>query len=499
MAFAQQPKDFLNVTRNVKKLASGSYVKCDSIVTDGWATKVYEYSDDGSYTETDLSRGGDGAILSKSVSSYDSKGNIVSCTSYMLQGGELVPFIGFKYLWDTKGNIVSYESYSHNYQMNELVLSGKREYRIDEETNDSIDVNKTYDGEGRLRRIVEHTYDVRGHELFQTSFNVENDKEIPDEKFEFSADGGCIYYKWQDGKWAAIYKIVYTHYDNGNHESYKRYEYNNGEYKLTNYVLYDEKENSTEEFSKNVKTIYKNLYADDGRLKEKVGSKVVDGVETPDYKAAYTYFAMEGGSYYYRVDSSSSNDGGKTWSNSGYEYYVPTKEGYAKLSIMSINGYDKCFFYSVYEGDVCMSDAIYTIINDELVCVDLRKYTYNEYNDFARIEVYENPKYAEGGSLKLVKTTIYEYDQNTPNEVFMAKGSHLNLLSCYTTDADGKETSRSTYSYYYSEHKPTNATGITSVASSDKAQAIYNLNGQKVASTQAGQIYIQNGRKFIAK
>ena len=63
-------------------------------------------------------------------------------------------------------------------------------------------------------------------------------------------------------------------------------------------------------------------------------------------------------------------------------------------------------------------------------------------------------------------------------------------------DANGKEAGRT--NYYYSPYKAI-ATGITSVASSDKAHTLYNLNGQKVETTQAGQIYIQNGKKFIAK
>ena len=76
---------------------------------------------------------------------------------------------------------------------------------------------------------------------------------------------------------------------------------------------------------------------------------------------------------------------------------------------------------------------------------------------------------------------------------FRGVGNNYEVLK----DANGKEVGRT--NYYYSPYKAI-TTGITSVASSsDKAQAIYNLNGQKVASTQAGQIYIQNGRKFIAK
>ena len=64
-------------------------------------------------------------------------------------------------------------------------------------------------------------------------------------------------------------------------------------------------------------------------------------------------------------------------------------------------------------------------------------------------------------------------------------------------DANGKEVGRT--NYYYSLYKAI-TTGITSVtSSSDKAQAIYSLNGQKVATTQTGQIYIQNGKKLLVK
>ena len=79
----------------------------------------------------------------------------------------------------------------------------------------------------------------------------------------------------------------------------------------------------------------------------------------------------------------------------------------------------------------------------------------------------------------------------------MGENTNKKLLYEVLKDKNGKEVGRTTY--YYSPYKAT-TTGITSVVSpSDKAQAIYNLNGQKVTTTQAGQIYIQNGKKFIAK
>ena len=42
-------------------------------------------------------------------------------------------------------------------------------------------------------------------------------------------------------------------------------------------------------------------------------------------------------------------------------------------------------------------------------------------------------------------------------------------------------------------------TGITSYENENKNESIYNLNGQKVTSIQSGQVYIMNGKKYIAQ
>ena len=100
--------------------------------------------------------------------------------------------------------------------------------------------------------------------------------------------------------------------------------------------------------------------------------------------------------------------------------------------------------------------------------------------------------------MPFIGTNEYVYDEKVlGSSIFMGENTNKKLLYEVLKDKNGKEVGRTTY--YYSPYKAT-TTGITSVASpSDKAQAIYNLNGQKVTTTQAGQIYIQNGKKFIAK
>ena len=508
MAFAQQPKEFLNVSRIVKKQALvPSEIKCDSIITDGLVTTVYEYAQDGSYTLTQFSYDDKGGITFKSVISYDSNGSVSGITSYNHEEGEFIPFSGIIYFYDSEGNIIASEIYSRDFQTKKYSLTSRTENRIEEETKDSILIQKFYNVEGTLTQINEDCFDKQGHQTYSIYNWVEDDKTIPFKKDEWKySDNGSlkesVSYKWQDGKWIVNSKSEYEYHSNGMGKSFKVYDFKDGEPILTSYTLSDEKGNPTEQFADNVKTVFNYVYAEDGRLKERIESITEGEQETPIRKSAYTYFDMENGNYYYRSDNSSSTDGGKTWVEAGTEYFVPYYDtdnkfnNHIVLSATTINGIDS-FFYPIFENGNLMSKGTYTIIDDKLICINIVKYTYNEYYDLLREEYYENPKYAEGGSLELVKTINYDYDENALSPQNLAKASHLNLLDCYTTDADGKEISRTTY--YYSEYKPTTTTGITTVASSDKAQAIYNLNGQKVATTQAGQIYILNGKKFIAK
>ena len=508
MAFAQQPKDFWNVSKIVKKQAlAPSEIKRDSIITDGFVTTVYEYAEDGSYTLTQFSYDDKGGITFKSVISYDSNGSVSGITSYNHEEDEFIPFSGVKYFYDSEGNVIASESYSRDLITKKYGLTSRTEYRIEEETKDSILIQKLYDVEGILTQINEDCFDKQGHQTYSIYNWVEDDKTIPFKKDEwkYSDNGsstGSVSYKWQDGKWVISSKSEYEYHSNGIGKSFKVYNFKDGESVLTSYTLSDEKGNPTEQFTNNVKTVFNYVYAEDGRIKTKIESTVNGEIETPVRKSAYTYYDIESGNYYYRSDNSSSNDGGQTWGEAGAEYFVPCYDtdnkfnNYIALSATTINGINS-FFYPIFENGNLKSKGTYTIIDDKLVCIDIVKYTYNEYNDLLREEYYENPKYAEGGSLELVKTINYDYDENALSPQNLAKASHLNLLDCYTTDADGKEISRTTY--YYSEYKPATTTSITSVASSDKTQAIYNLNGQKVTKTQAGQIYIKKGKKYIAK
>ena len=508
MAFAQQPKNFLNVSKNVKKQAlAPSEIKRDSIITDGFVTTEYEYAEDGSYTQTEYSYDDKGVKTSKSVALFDSKGRVSGITSYILEGDEFTPFLGFKYFFDSEGHEIALESYHRDSQTKKYGLSCRTEYRIEEETKDSILIQKFYNVEGTLTQINEECFDVQGNQKYRIYNMVENDKETPYNKDEwkYSENGsfiGSVSYKWQEGKWVVSSKSEYEDHNNGMTKSFKVYDFKDGEPVLTSYILYDEKGNPTEKFADNVKTVFNYIYTEDGRIKTKTESTVEGEVETPVRKSAYTYFDMESGNYYYRSDNSRSEDGGKTWIETGAEYFVPYYDSDNKfnnhmaLSATTINGINS-FFYPIFENDILKSKGAYTIIDNKLICIDIVEYTYNEYNDLLREEYYENSQYAEGGNLKLVKTINYDYDKNALSPHNLAKASHLNLLDCYTTDADGKEISRTTY--YYSPYKAT-TTSITSVASPfDKTRAIYNLNGQKVTTTQAGQIYIQNEKKFIAK
>ena len=155
--------------------------------------------------------------------------------------------------------------------------------------------------------------------------------------------------------------------------------------------------------------------------------------------------------------------------------------------------------YLSYLGDYCPlshNDRWTSLLrlfeeNGDLVCNFKIDYVYNENGDI----LYEDFYNRNSNELEFYARHSYVYDENVPGTSIAGYSRKFKLLYETVVDASGKETSRTTYHY-----SPYTTTGITSVASSsDKAQAIYNLNGQKVSSTQAGQIYIQNGKKFIAK
>lgn len=505
MTFAQQYNECFNnkvVVRNNASIPSA--IKRDSVVIDGVLTTTYDYKylEDGGYEECENNYDDSGTISGKTISLFDSLGRHISLMGYRVESGVSIPFLGMTFVYGPKGNICAHNTYLPDTRINEFYLSSEAEYHIDEETNDSVFFQKDYDVEGTLIIKSEDRFDVLGNKISQTMIRVIDGKDCPEYKFEWKySDKGYdleeISYNWQDGKWTEVDKNIMEYYDNGKRKSWKHYLLQSGEYALVSYILYDEEGNPIEEFADSKNVVINNEYGADGRLKEKSEYEVVDDVKKPVLRTSYTYFTIEGENYFYRANNSSFDDESKSWKETGIQYFVPLDDDYVDMSVSHVNGYDSCFAYEIKENDIEKSWGIYTIINDELKCIEFIKYTYNECGDIVCEERFKNPQYKEGGSLELVKTIRYQYDKNTQSPIGMTKETHFILLDCVTTDAEGKEVSRTTY--YYSEYKPTTS-GITSIAtSSDKAQSIYTISGQKVSATQAGQMYIQNGKKFIAK
>ena len=168
---------------------------------------------------------------------------------------------------------------------------------------------------------------------------------------------------------------------------------------------------------------------------------------------------------------------------------------------MGAYSYDvTCTFYTKEFKDKVSGIAIYRFNEEEpAFLIKYDNYKFTKWGDLSSYDLYRNPLLLENkvDNLTFIGTNKFVYDEKVfGSSIFLDGNRQYKLLYEVLEDANGKEVGRTTY--YYSPYKAT-TTGITSVASSDKTQAIYNLNGQKVTTTLAGQIYIQNGKKFIAK
>ena len=164
----------------------------------------------------------------------------------------------------------------------------------------------------------------------------------------------------------------------------------------------------------------------------------------------------------------------------------------------------KAYEYLEYNSkevkDNALGAAIYRFNGEEpAFLIKYDNYKFTKCGDFASYYMYRNSLMIEnkGDNLTFIGTNKYVYDENVlGSSIFLGENTQYKLLYEVLEDANGKEIGRTTY--YYSPYKAT-TTGITSIASTSNKAPIYNLNGQKVTTTQAGQIYIQNGKKFIAK
>ncbi len=488
--------------------------RLDSVISTGEANLVkenYEYNEDGSCTMTKMlydpfTR----KKNAKQVVGYDKKGRKISIFTHNL---------------DEEDPYAVYSNYEYSYDDEGRKVVEKEYYGAELNWVSEFD----YSGVSGYPKVVVAKCILNGEETgmeYRKYYNADGDEVLEERGVKY--DSG----EWKiSGKYVTEYennvKKSYTHYLS--HEDgktffldYQDLYYANGKLKEHNvysldviydYKKYDEYGNIIEDCDHNWlrHDYYKNTYDSEGRLIEKVRTQAY--AENPSERSTYVYKTTKSGIAYYVEDNQSYSD--HKWKPYYTKYYVQSKvedgkvTGYSCLYISYADGGTLpyvssdvlCEFYSKDTKDKASATVFYRFNGEEpAYLLKYDNYKWSTWDDLLSYDLYRNPLLVEnkGDNLTFIGTNEYVYDEKIlGSNIFLGANTHNKLLYEILRDANGKEIGRTTY--YYSPYKAT-TTGITSVAvSADNEQAIYNLSGQRVNATQKGQIYIQNGKKFMAK
>lgn len=463
--------------------------RLDSVVSNDGCVERYEYKANGNYTQTTY-----GSDNERRICEFTADGKVLSYTSQIMEkDGSIHVYSKNERTYDSDGRKVTEKDYWAYSDETVLTLRQDFTYRYDVDGYKTF-VTADYYDKGISSSHAERGYDANDSLVYEMEYLYKDSEYVPVRKSEstFSESGKRLSEtesRYFDGEWVnsmlAKYnegiiqeKYVYDLDEKGNvnSEVYSQYDSHGNMTKMTSPFQDDQ--------------LWKYEYDAEGRLVEGIQYCVESGEEIALKRKEYKYYTLNDCLPYYVVTEYECSLFDVVLSKKIY-YPLTINDG-----VVSRYGTDP---YLSYLGDYCPlshNDRWTCLLrlfeeNGDLVCNFKIDYEYNENGDI----LYEDFYNRNSNELEFYARHSYVYDENVPGTSIAGYSRKFKLLYETVVDASGKETSRTTYHY-----SPYSTTGITSVASSsDKAQAIYNLNGQKVSSTQPGQIYIQNGKKFIAK
>ena len=467
--------------------------RLDSVTEDGNLIRKVDYADNGDFTY----RHYDENMLLGAMDKYNKYKNCLSQYCDASRNGELRPYRKDEYEYDSDGNLTKSVSVEYKFPFWDDYTIEVKEKNVDEVSKRIVEYTKNFTSDSVLYEVVKSEYDEKGQLLNRMSQSV-------DEYGNFSLSEGLTMTYTTSGKLKTeefdygsqqiIWEYVYDKDDKL--DVWNTYLQVGGEKMLTGYNIYDEKGYYCieEKNEKGVVNKYHYTYDSNGRLSEYIECVMVGEDEIKTKKVVFTDMTMFDGRPYCVSEHFVTEDNGDTWLPIARYIQFPqklingkTNEDYHNLGPTNILGIGYDYLnendYDMYDVEIVDGNPVYT---------EKTSYRFNSKGDMICSEYYK----LEDNNFVLSGKNTYVYDENTLCSTIAGyNGYYYKLLCVVSTDGSGNETYRTTYHY-----SPYTTTGITSVASSsDKAQAIYNLNGQKVSSTQSGQIYIKDGKKFIAK
>ena len=238
------------------------------------------------------------------------------------------------------------------------------------------------------------------------------------------------------------------------------------------------------------------VFGDDGKLKEAVRVST-----TPEQKYiakySYDYFLTDEGLEYYSC-TTSLYEGPDEWKTDNTVLYVPEKveDGVSGSFHAYEGGEVKCQFFE--KGALVMEVSLKKTGSEMIVC-SKDVYTRDKDGDVTLVESFAIPSSDAGdGALQLTKRTVYQFDESVPVSAINGYRYYdwkKKVLSMSFETPEGEEYFRQNYYYtslITSDIKP-------HTASSSRQSGVYDINGHLTNAPKAGNVYIQNSKKFVAK
>lgn len=528
---------------SVKRLASAAYKEqFDSITDDKGRTLVRTRPrKDGGYSWMERFYNDEGEIREVRTSENNADGRPVS---YIQTVGDLLITTG-EYKYAADGTELAHNSKDFNYVGYyegdkivwnvELTIVNANVYNPFNKCK--TEVTEYYIGESKAENLAGKRYDeymADGNVASTTMSLYENGALRKEQKIQniYTSTGKLArteVYRVNGNTSTLMSKREFTYYDNG---KMKSMQYFDGKMVVASqYTNYDshgymvEKKDENDQIWK-----FTNTYDSEDRLCQVVCYHVDNDNLTPYEKWTYEYLDLKDVCPYIKFSIYTPETNGRSWKYSSCEYYMPSgvnvdlaeyKHVYNAMILEPemiaellkgeryyepYNGLDQGFYYALDGVEEFDAFIVYyynkydrdvydvSLVDDKLVVTGKSEYRYNSFGNPISTKSFTD----NNGNMGLWGESNWEYDES----VLASSISRMywypynyKILSEYE-NLYGVEKYRY---YHYSEYKGS-ATGISSVASSaDNSYPVYTLSGQKVSAIQAGQMYIQNGKKFIAK
>lgn len=488
--------------------SQGYTERIDSIIDDyAHNRKDFIYNRDGSYMC--VTTYGPDSPVSSDVDEVNNKGELVR--SYRYEYDQENPSVIIlkerkDFTYDSEGRRLRQTNYRVGEKSTSLSLELMETYTYHDTSTKAASVVYLNYSEGVLLGKLEYECDAEGNTLqsISSKYDGSDFKVCSKRVFTYSPSGfgtsETEYYPVGDGKWEMKWK--YEVNEDMSYTFTRPDQYQDDRIIAFDQTKFDRYFLCVDTITINGSAKTEREFYADGRLKQEIEYIILSDRDKLYSKSMYEYFVSDDGIDYF-IETRYDYDSKKSdWCDPETHYWVPGKvvDGLAQ-DYDVYSGFELICHYSDNNRDTM--DASIVVRNGKVQISKKTVFNYDEEGNILSTEFYTNSsadKENDDVKFALDYKRVYEYDNDVP--ISDVEGAKLldyskKILVAYNDGPNVTDPCRTTY--YYTRLKD-NSTAVTTVSSTtDRLQPIYNLKGQRVGRTRAGQIYIQNNKKFIVR